>query len=598
MIMPWRDPDDEDVSPVEHVLGRGKHNPVPALRMEAFSSLLEPPVVVAPAVEKWHGTPGSSSSTGIRPAKPVLRAEEGDEVRRTRALESWWSLLRLDVSQTVTGKQLHNASDKDEEMLILKYTVSSKSTNTLICRQPPINIFFSWRASGDRLWMPDEQTLYDFMSSRAGGSNPKSRALATLEAFRFIYYTFQGPAVLKEAIESPRLVGFANEKIKELGLRKQATTLSLESLLVCENIVYEHALEEVKLTVLGGCLCLPLLRGRKSDCKLILDHCLEKTVVWIQVKATETSGSDRLPLYLMGPRVGASGLDWLSSYLQFREELNIGLLTHPLFPAFVGGSWTTDCASTADVNNYLRAALLECGVREAPGVSTHSMKAALLEYSSKFGLSEEVRRALGYHKGSSNKMIRVYARDTLSFPVTQLECMMSEIRMGRFNPDLKGEARWCGTQIGETKSKAASDIDGDNGDSDSYSSSDSSCLDVSDDQPSDAENARIDSSAALTASLTGQSDVRDVRFYQNTETGKTHRGKSGHIDALACGNAITNNVQRIASGAFCEYDDDNSLCRTCFGRALTSRLAFKRSLSDPILPASKSVAIHEEDLAF
>ena len=117
MIMPWRDPDDEDVSPVEHALGRGKHNPVPALRMEAFSSLLEPPVVVAPAVEKWLGMPGSSSSTGIRPAKPVLRAEEGDEVRRTRALESWWSLLRLDVSQTVTGKQLPNASDKDEEML-------------------------------------------------------------------------------------------------------------------------------------------------------------------------------------------------------------------------------------------------------------------------------------------------------------------------------------------------------------------------------------------------------------------------------------------------------------------------------------------------
>ena len=72
-----------------------------------------------------------------------------------------------------------------------------------------------------------------------------------------------------------------------------------------------------------------------------------------------------------------------------------------------------------------------------PCLGTHSCKATLLSWASKFGLPLETRRILGHHRlslrGESSTLS--YSRDAMAEPVRQLERLLRDIRSGAFDPD-------------------------------------------------------------------------------------------------------------------------------------------------------------------
>ena len=80
--------------------------------------------------------------------------------------------------------------------------------------------------------------------------------------------------------------------------------------------------------------------------------------------------------------------------------------------------------------------LRDCGfVSGLSNFGSHSLKATLLTYTGKFGLSTADRQLLGYHvvKGESNALN--YNRDNLSKPMEGLVECLKWVRNGGFAPD-------------------------------------------------------------------------------------------------------------------------------------------------------------------
>ena len=81
------------------------------------------------------------------------------------------------------------------------------------------------------------------------------------------------------------------------------------------------------------------------------------------------------------------------------------------------------------------------GVEVGEGFGTHSMKATLLSWAAKRGLPPDVRTALGYHVQVGQDSTLTYSRDALARPLRKLEAMLSEVRLGTFDPDVSRSGR-------------------------------------------------------------------------------------------------------------------------------------------------------------
>ena len=76
----------------------------------------------------------------------------------------------------------------------------------------------------------------------------------------------------------------------------------------------------------------------------------------------------------------------------------------------------------------------------APGcqdevVSSHSMKATLLAWSARYGLSPQTRSMLGRHSSCLSETFAIYSRDLACAPVAELQGMIDSICNGDFRPD-------------------------------------------------------------------------------------------------------------------------------------------------------------------
>ena len=69
------------------------------------------------------------------------------------------------------------------------------------------------------------------------------------------------------------------------------------------------------------------------------------------------------------------------------------------------------------------------------GYGTHSCKAALLSWAAKYGLDAGTRARLGYHSRGAGGTELIYARESMSQPLREMNQVLDEVRSGTFNPD-------------------------------------------------------------------------------------------------------------------------------------------------------------------
>ena len=91
---------------------------------------------------------------------------------------------------------------------------------------------------------------------------------------------------------------------------------------------------------------------------------------------------------------------------------------------------------SGEATNLLREFLaLNADGRDLNAVSSHSCKATVLSWSSKFGLDEYTRSVLGRHVSATVSSSALYARDLCIEPVRKLQELIKQIATGVFRPD-------------------------------------------------------------------------------------------------------------------------------------------------------------------
>ena len=162
-------------------------------------------------------------------------------------------------------------------------------------------------------------------------------------------------------------------------------------------------------------------------------------------------------LLMSAPVSSVGQTDWAETWmgLRFKEKLDADEQT-PLLPAPLAGNerrWSKVPPAAAHAADWLRSLLSGVDGPSGTQIGTHSFKATLLSWSSKFGLSVEDRRALGYHSGGKDLSVLTYSRDALSKPLRVLD----SIAQKTFFPDSTRSG-----YFGNAKSNndAAEDTDG------------------------------------------------------------------------------------------------------------------------------------------
>eukprot|EP00971_Amphidinium_carterae_P329073 6461354-Amphidinium_carterae.1 len=94
----------------------------------------------------------------------------------------------------------------------------------------------------------------------------------------------------------------------------------------------------------------------------------------------------------------------------------------------------TPSEGTAWLSTFL--ALARVPPNEGQRLGSHSLKATLLSWSAKWGMSSDFRRALGQHRKMKDRSVDVYSRDHLAPCLRSLVNMVRDIREGTFRPDM------------------------------------------------------------------------------------------------------------------------------------------------------------------
>lgn len=122
--------------------------------------------------------------------------------------------------------------------------------------------------------------------------------------------------------------------------------------------------------------------------------------------------------------------------MRHRAELETGpgilLLPNPAS----GGGWTKIPVTCEVAGDWLRALLKDVpGPSNAARVATHSCKSSILSMCAKYGVEPAARRLLGYHTAGRDKLMIIYSRDAMAWPIRLMEEMIDSINAKSFDPD-------------------------------------------------------------------------------------------------------------------------------------------------------------------
>ncbi len=140
-------------------------------------------------------------------------------------------------------------------------------------------------------------------------------------------------------------------------------------------------------------------------------------------------------------------IEWPPQYLELRAKYGLHAGTiGVLMPAFDAEHEPVEdtLLDAATLTLWLREVLLQAGfaIDEVAKLTSHSLRATLLSWAAKAGCGMKVRRALGGHIKSTDKMAHIYGRENMAEPIRVLDELTGWVRNGDFVPDLGRIGRW------------------------------------------------------------------------------------------------------------------------------------------------------------
>ena len=148
-----------------------------------------------------------------------------------------------------------------------------------------------------------------------------------------------------------------------------------------------------------------------------------------------------LPIII--PCRGVDGTVWPVTAFQVMKEakcLPCNPINGPLLraPTDVTGEYMRRGLKTTEVSKALRGFLKieePASGTDNEVVTSHSLKATLLAWSARYGLSPQTRSLLGRHTSCLNETFAIYSRDLACAPAAELQRLIDDVHAGMFAPD-------------------------------------------------------------------------------------------------------------------------------------------------------------------
>lgn len=377
---------------------------------------------------------------------------EKRESELQRALKKWYAIVSNWPPSCECSLEITKCATMKAAFEMLGDYLSGKAPATLVKRANSL-IFFQNVAELHGIQFPySESDFYHVLKQLKHDGYSSSRLKSVIEAITFVRYSFQIDT-LHGITTSKRCLGAVRPD--PAGKVNQAESLSVSDIEMLHSILTNAASWDSAFA--GACLFCVYSRARWSDfCHgqcLRLDKNADGTIAYadmeVYIHKTMRASANRFRfLDLVATGNGISGFDWIAQWIMSMERLGIDPFSaepgNCLMPApGADGHPLRRALESDECSTWLRLLLGQQVTRASSRrkYSSHSLKASLLSFAAKRGLSHEDRLCMGHHMHPF-RMADTYARDAQARVIRLVDKLILEIRAGYFLPDCNRAGRF------------------------------------------------------------------------------------------------------------------------------------------------------------
>ena len=371
--------------------------------------------------------------------------EEKRESDYQRSLMKWTSVVLSWPAEWDVCRALNESETVVQVCEQLNHYFTGKAPATLIKRANSMIYFMEQGHKLGYIFPYSESELYSLLKVLKGTGQKASRLKGVMEALTFCRYVFNIEQ-LQSLINSKRCHGVvAGGPVNKAN---QAAPLKVSDLVLLHETL-ETSDDDWNRLMSGACLFCVYARARWSDFihggKITLDHYSDGSIAYVEmdvsVHKTMFASARRFRyLNLAAPGLGVHGTDWVSKWMAAFDKLGIdphAEVRGCVMPApDVEGKPLARALESDEAGCWLRLLIGEkLGRSESSRpISSHSLKAIMLSFAAKRGVSHQDRLSLGHHV-HPYQMADVYARDAAARDLRLLDFLIKEVRCGAFKPD-------------------------------------------------------------------------------------------------------------------------------------------------------------------
>ena len=506
--------------------------------------------------------------------------EQRDSMWET-AVRRWHScILSWDGEDAIIGL-VKNKVDFKSQCQIVVDVLHNKAPATLLKRCSSISRLVNDLHRHGCKFPCTEDELYQHLCRQRDAQAPCSRMKSLLEAVTFVRHMF-GVEYLDGCTKSRRCLGVATPR--QVNIINQAPPLKVEHLLAVHHVIDTDE-DAWNVCFAGMVLFCVYGRARWGDAQhsqhMEWDTDLDGQICYVECstavhKTCRALNMRHSFLPLTAPGMGVAENNWAVAWKNARSQLGIDDLSFfPLMPSpDDAGQATVRPLSTKEAGDWLRLLLKQkrevLSLSEPLQYTSHSFKCTTLSFLAKYGCSFEDRLALGYHVDQVRMALR-YSRDGASRPLRVLETCLSDIRAGRFRPDITRSGRFVGT-LASDKVSTGVDVAEESHVKKEVLVASQGAFDVgevvevlSDHATTCSESSSDDDAVVMPKNPTRTLLIpQGVDVWKHTKLKTVHLAVQGYVRILACGRKITDSYQR--DGVDVRFDIIK--CRQCFNSAV------------------------------
>ena len=409
----------------------------PAMAESAFSTSSSP----APALELPRAKRAKT--------RPTTKAtwQETCQGAASQGIAIWTSILVDDLGASSVGCKL--LSDREAHLdtnleNIVADSVGGKAASTVLLRARAYIRYVNWLKMHDLYTVAVKEVhAYQYAKHLEEVGKPSSIG-SFLSALAFAGHVFGVDGSLSTS-GSGRIRGLSDKMLAGRPRVDQAAPLTVEQVRLLESEL-EYGGDVMQKLFAGHCLCLLWLRSRWSDGQSIWNirvDAVGETGGYLEasVEKTKTSRKARargFELPLCGPAGGLCGNRWFKLFADVRKECGLSMVREqgrPFMPAVgADGELLSRPLTSNEATAWLIRLVGSQGSGSGP-IKSHSLKATLLSWAAKYGLSHDSRRLLGYHVAPGDKSMVTYSRDAMAGPLRELCRVVALVRDEQFFPD-------------------------------------------------------------------------------------------------------------------------------------------------------------------